>query len=88
MAAAENHLCASRSHQEPAGSVAVGLSRSVHRRSRIPAKVEHVIAAQKHRFALVILTIGMARASAKLAMANLAYNFTCFIWIEGRPAPA
>ena len=42
------------------------------RRARVPAKVEHVFAAQKHR--LVIRTVGLARATAKLALANLAYE--------------
>ena len=58
------------------------------RRARVRAKVEHVFAAQKHRFQLVIRTVGLARATAKLALANLAYNFTRLAWIQGRPAAA
>jgi transposase, IS5 family len=58
------------------------------RRARVRAKVEHVFAAQKHRFELVIRTVGLARATAKLALANLAYNFTRLAWIQGRPAAA
>ena len=46
------------------------------RRTRIRSRVEHVFAAQKRRFDLVIRTIGKARATAKLALANLAYNFS------------
>ncbi len=45
---------------------------------------EHVFAAQKRRFALVIRTVGQARATAKLVLANLAYNFTRFLWLETR----
>jgi hypothetical protein len=56
------------------------------RRARIRARVEHVFAAQKRRFALVIRTVGRARATAKLAMANLAYNFTRLAWLEARAA--
>lgn len=56
------------------------------RRARIRARVEHVFAAQKRRFTLVIRTVGRARATAKLAMANLAYNFTRLAWLEARAA--
>lgn len=58
------------------------------RRARIRATVEHVFAAQKHRFALMIRTVGLARAKAKLTLANLAYNFTRLAWLESRAAPA
>ncbi|MBI2347051.1 MAG: IS5 family transposase [Deltaproteobacteria bacterium] len=57
-------------------------------RARIRAKVEHVFAAEKRRFDLVIRTIGLARATAKIALANLAYNFTRLAWLQGRNAPA
>jgi IS5 family transposase len=56
------------------------------RRARIRSRVEHVFAAQKRRFDLVIRTVGKARATAKLALANLAYNFTRFLWLETRNA--
>ncbi len=57
-------------------------------RARVRARVEHVFAAQKRRFDLVIRTIGLARATAKIALANLAYNFTRLAWLQGREAPA
>ncbi|MDE2167586.1 MAG: transposase [Alphaproteobacteria bacterium] len=57
-------------------------------RARIRAKVEHVFAAQKCRIGLVIRTIGMSRARAKIGLANLAYNFNRFVWLNGRPASA
>jgi transposase, IS5 family len=56
-------------------------------RARIRSRVEHVFAAQKHRFELIIRTVGQARAKAKLALANLAYNFTRLAWLESRAAP-
>jgi IS5 family transposase len=56
------------------------------RRTRFRSRVEHVFAAQKCRFALVIRTVGQARATAKLALANLAYNFNRFLWLEIRQA--
>src|ERR1041385_8408000 len=45
-------------------------------RARVRARVEHVFAAEKRRLHLVIRTIGRARATAKITLANLAYNFT------------
>ena len=52
----------------------------------IRSRVEHVFAAQKRRFDLVIRTISLARAAAKLALANLAYNFTRLAWLQTRTA--
>jgi hypothetical protein len=45
-------------------------------RAWIRSGIEHVFAAQKHRMALFVRTIGLARAQVKIGMANLAYNFT------------
>jgi transposase, IS5 family len=58
------------------------------RRARVRAKVEPVFAQQKCRFDLVIRTVGLARATAKLALANPAYNFTRLAWLERRSVPA
>jgi hypothetical protein len=38
------------------------------------------------RFELVIRTIGLARATAKLALANLAYTFTRLACLQARGA--
>lgn len=54
------------------------------RKSAIRARVEHVFAHQKGRYGLFIRTIGLARAEAKLALANLAYNFDRLIFHERR----
>lgn len=51
-------------------------------RARIRSHVEHVFATQKRRFGLVIRTVGIARATAKLALANLVYNLRRLTWIE------
>jgi transposase, IS5 family len=64
------------------------IARADTRRSKIPAQVEHVFAGQKHRMGLVVRTIGIARATIKIGMANLAYNFQRLAWLEGRTAPA
>jgi transposase, IS5 family len=56
------------------------------KKSSIRARVEHVFAHQKNRFGLFIRTIGLARAQAKLMLANLAYNFDRLIFHERRKA--
>jgi hypothetical protein len=48
-------------------------------RARVRSRVEHIFAVQKCRLGLLIRTVGMVRARAKIALANLAYN----VW----PAP-
>ena len=57
-------------------------------RGKVRAAVEHVFAAQKRRLGLVIRTIGIARAGAKIGLANLAYNLTRLAWLQGRAAAA
>lgn len=57
-------------------------------RAKVRARVEHVFAAQKRRLHLVIRTIGRARATTKITLANLAYNMRRLMWIEGRTLPA
>ena len=56
-------------------------------RARVRSRVEHVFAAEKRRMGLVVRTIGLARATAKITLANLAYNLSRLSWIEGRHAP-
>jgi len=56
------------------------------RKSSVRAAVEHVFGHQKNRFGLFIRTIGLARAEAKLTLANIAYNFDRLIFHERRAA--
>jgi IS5 family transposase len=56
------------------------------RKSSIRARIEHVFAHQKNRFGLFIRTIGLARAEAKLTLANLAYNMDRLIFHQRRAA--
>lgn len=37
---------------------------------------------------LVVRTIGIARATIKIGMASLVYNFQRLAWLEKRTAPA
>ena len=57
-------------------------------RVKVRATVEHVFAAQKRRLGLIVRTIGLARATTKITLANLAYNMRRLLWIEGRATPA
>ena len=53
-------------------------------RDRVRSRVEHVFAAQKCRLGLVVRTVGMVRARAKIGLANLAFNFTRMAWWSNR----
>ncbi|MFC4291447.1 transposase [Sphingorhabdus arenilitoris] len=83
------HMLKSRIHRKkPQGKpMPEHTSRANAAKSAIRAKVEHVFAHQKCRFGLYIRTIGLARAQAKMTLANLAYNFDRLIFHERRAAP-
>jgi IS5 family transposase len=51
-------------------------------KSKIRSRVEHVFAEQKDRMDLFIRTIGIARATMKIGLANLVYNIKrlLFLW--------
>jgi len=53
-------------------------------RSTVRARVEHVFARQKDQMGLFVRTIGIARAEAKITLANLAYNIDRLIFHERR----
>ena len=55
-------------------------------RSAIRAAVEHVFAHRKTRFGLFIRMIGLARAGAKLTLANIACKFDRLLFNERRRA--
>ena len=58
------------------------------RKSRVRAAVEHVFAQQKDRMKLMIRGIGIARATATITMANIAYTLGRWRWWETRAASA
>ncbi|MEQ1956881.1 IS5/IS1182 family transposase, partial [Mesorhizobium sp. CN2-181] len=74
----------SRIHRrKPAGHAMPQLmARANAAKSSVRAAVEHVFAHQKNRFGLFIRTIGIARAEAKMLLANIAYNFDRLIFHE------
>ncbi len=57
-------------------------------RSKVRAQVEHPFAEIKDRMGLFVRTIGIARAAAKIGMANLAFNMKRLTFWEARNAPA
>jgi IS5 family transposase len=63
-------------------------ARSNARKSIVRARIEHVFAEQKERMGLVVRTIGIARARAKIGLANLAYNMKRLVWLDSRTLPA
>ena len=58
------------------------------RRSAIRSAVEHVFARQKGPMALVVRTIGSARAHVKIGLANLAFNMNRYVWLSSRMVAA
>lgn len=77
-------MLVSRIHRrKPAGkTMPQNIARANAAKSSIRAVVEHIFAHQKNRFGLLIRTIGIARAEAKLTLANIAYNFDRLIFHE------
>jgi IS5 family transposase len=84
---ARNMLTSRIHRRKPARkSMPKATARANARKSSVRAAIEHVFAHQKNRFGLFIRTIGIARAEAKLTLANLAYNFDRLIFHERRKA--
>jgi transposase, IS5 family len=79
-------MLASRIHRrKPTGKpMPEATAKANARKSSVRARIEHVFAHQKNRFGLFIRTIGIARAEAKLTLANLAYNFDRLVFHERR----
>ncbi len=57
-------------------------------KSAVRAHVEHPFAHQKGPMALMIRSIGLARAKATVMLANMAYNMKRWCWLDRRSAPA
>lgn len=78
----------SRIHRKkPAGKpMSTRTARANAGKSAVRARIEHVFARQKDQMGLFIRTIGLARAEAKITLANLAYNIDRLIFHERRAA--
>lgn len=57
------------------------------RKSAIRAHIEHLFAEQKARMGLFVRTIGIARATTKIGLANLLYRMRRLIWLERQVLP-
>lgn len=57
-------------------------------KSKVRAAVEHVFAHEKKIMGMFVRTIGIARATVKIGLANLAYNMRRLVWLNRQPAPA
>jgi transposase, IS5 family len=76
-------------HRKPKGRpMPTHIRRGNAGRSRVRAAIEHVFAHQKGSMALCIRTIGIARAKAKIGLANLTYNIRRLVFHERNPATA
>lgn len=51
-------------------------------KSKVRSCVEHVFAVQKNKMDLFIRTIGIARATTKIGMANLVYNMRRLVFLD------
>ncbi len=51
-------------------------------KSKVRSHVEHVFAAQKDRMDLFVRTIGIARATTKIGLANLVYNIKRLLFLR------
>jgi transposase, IS5 family len=51
-------------------------------KSKVRSGVEHVFAVQKDKMDLFIRTVGIARATVKIGMANLVYNMRRLVYLE------
>ncbi len=76
--------------KKPAGRpMARNVARANNARSKVRAGVEHVFARQKGPMSLVVRTIGLARATVKIGLANIAYNMRRAVWLTNKhPARA
>jgi IS5 family transposase len=65
----------------------VQTSKANAKKSAVRAHIEHVFAEQKARMGLFVRTIGIARATTKIGLANLLYNMRRLIWLERQTLP-
>jgi transposase, IS5 family len=78
-----NHGFVSRIHRKkpPGRPMPVNVARSNDAKSKVRAAVEHVFARQKGPMGLIVRTIGLARATVKIGLANLVYNMRRAAWL-------
>jgi transposase, IS5 family len=74
----ENHGYTSKVHfRKPKGKpMPEAYRRANAARSKVRSAIEHVFAAEKHRFKLFVRTMVSTGAAMKIGMVNLIYNFS------------
>lgn len=85
-----DHRLVSRIHRKkPKGKpMPVNVARANGAKSKVRSAVEHVFARQKGPMGLVVRTIGLARATVKIGLANIVYNMKRAVWLIDRVAAA
>ena len=81
-----NHgLCSHIHRKKPPGRpMPLNLTRANGTKSKVRSAVEHVFACQKGPMGLIVRTIGLARATVKIGLANIVYNMRRAVWLSGR----
>ncbi|MBS1081796.1 IS5/IS1182 family transposase, partial [Gluconobacter kondonii] len=64
------------------------IQRSNAGKSVIRSRVEHVFADQKSQTGLFVRTVGIARATMRIGLANIVYNMRRFLFLERISASA
>ncbi len=82
---AESGLRSQIHRKKPAGRpMARNVARANNTHLKVRAAVEHVFARQKGPMALVVRTIGLARATVKIGLANIAYTMRRAVWLTAQ----
>ena len=80
---AKNGLVSHVHRKKPKGrAMPEAMRRTNAAKSKIRSRVEHVFAEQKDRMDLFIRTIGIARATMKIGLANLVYNIKRLLFLR------
>src|SRR3954471_4521664 len=82
---ADNGLRSQIHRKKPPGRpMPLNVARANGAKSKVRSAVEHVFAHQKGPMGLVVRTIGLARATVKIGLANIVYNMRRAAWLSGR----
>jgi IS5 family transposase len=80
---AKNGFVSHVHRKKPKGRVMPkAMRRANNAKSKIRSRIEHVFAEQKERMDLFIRTIGIARATTKIGLANLVYNIKRLLFLR------
>jgi transposase, IS5 family len=79
---ADNGLRSQIHRKKPPGRpMPLNVARANGAKSKVRSAVEHVFAHQKGPMGLVVRTIGLARATVKIGLANIVYNMRRAVWL-------